>query len=146
MTAVRPAATGHPGYNVTKDATPEAVEDVRRLARQAMCAWGLSEQAETAALLISELLTNAITHTSSRSVRVIVARPTPNWARVAVVDKAPGCLPEMRPLDLEKETGRGLRLVDAFADRWGYDLLGSHPTRGPWGKSCWAELFVGGNQ
>jgi anti-sigma regulatory factor (Ser/Thr protein kinase) len=144
MTAVQPAATGHPGYNVTQEATPEAVEEVRRLARQAMCTWGLGDQAETAALLISELFTNAITHTGSRSVRVIVARPAPNWVRLAVVDKAPGRLPELRRVDAEAESGRGLRLVDALADRWGCDLLGSHPTRGPWGKSCWAEVFVGG--
>ena len=37
------------------------MEEARRLVRQAMSAWGLGEQSETAALLISELVTNAIT-------------------------------------------------------------------------------------
>ncbi|MFK0160715.1 ATP-binding protein [Streptomyces sp. NPDC090493] len=144
MPVARPAATGHPGYDITRDADPESVEEARRLARQAMCAWGLDEHAETAALLISELVTNAIRHTPARRVRVIVTRPAPGWVRVAAVDKAPSRLPHLRAVDADAESGRGLRLVDAFADRWGYDLLGSHPQRGPWGKSCWAELSVDG--
>lgn len=141
--AVQPTGIGCPSYSVTKDAVPESVEDARRLVRQAMSVWGLGEQSETAALLISELVTNAITHTPSRSIRVIVSRPTPSLVRLAVVDKAPRRFPELRPADADAEGGRGLRLIDAFAYRWGYDLLGSHPTRGPWGKRCWAELKVG---
>lgn len=141
--AVRPAAIGHPTYSVTKGAVPESVEEARRLVRQAMSAWGLGEHSDTAALLISELVTNAITHTPSRSIRVIVARPAPSLVRLAVVDKAPRRVPELRPADAGAESGRGLRLIDVFAYRWGYDLLGSHPTRGPWGKRCWAELRVG---
>ena len=141
--AARPAAIGHPTYSVTKDAVPESVEEARRLVCQAMSAWGLGEYSDTAALLISELVTNAITHTRSRSVRVVVARPAPSLVRLAVVDRAPRRFPELRPADAGAESGRGLRLIDAFAYRWGYDLLGSHPTRGPWGKRCWAELRVG---
>lgn len=141
--AAQPAAIGHPTYSVTKDAVPESVEEARRLVRQAMSAWGLGEHSETAALLISELVTNAITHTPSRSVRVVVARPAPSLVRLAVVDRAPHRVPELRPADTGAESGRGLRLIDAFAYRWGYDLLGSHPMRGPWGKRCWAELRVG---
>ncbi|MEU6332770.1 ATP-binding protein [Streptomyces sp. NPDC047049] len=145
MSAVQPAANGHPGYNVTRAASPAVVEEARRLARQAMHLWGFGPQAETAALLISELATNAITHTPSRHVRVIVDRPTPTRVRLAVVDKTPHRTPELCPADVdgEAESGRGLRLVDALADGWGYDLLGSHK-RGPWGKRCWAELAVGG--
>ncbi|MFE9672942.1 ATP-binding protein [Streptomyces sp. NPDC006259] len=111
------------------------MEEARRLVRQAMSAWGLGEQSETAALLISELVTNAITHTLSRSIRVVVARSSPSLVRLAVVDRAPHRVPELRAADAAAESGRGLRLVDAFAYRWGYDLLGSHPTRGPWGPS-----------
>lgn len=101
--AVQPAAIGHPTYSVTKDAVPEAVEEARRLVRQAMSVWGLGEQSETAALLISELVTNAITHTRSRSIRVIVARPAPSLVRLAVVDKAPQRVPEVRPADVGAE-------------------------------------------
>ncbi|GGZ87794.1 ATP-binding protein [Streptomyces bluensis] len=142
MPVVRPAATGHPGYNVTKPAVPETVEEARRLTRQAMCLWDLEEQTETAALLISELVTNAITHTASNSIRLIVARPAPTRVWLAVVDRAPGHVPQLRSVEAESESGRGLRLVDAIANRWGYDVLGSHSTRGPWGKRCWAELRV----
>jgi len=105
-----------------------------------MGAWGLDRQAETAALLISELATNAITHTPSPRIRIIVSRPTPTCVRLAVVDKAPRRLPHLRPADTAAESGRGLRLIAAFADRWGYDLLG--PTHSPSGKCCWAELHA----
>ncbi|MDQ0931465.1 ATP-binding protein [Streptomyces turgidiscabies] len=140
--AAQPAAIGHPTYSVTKAAVPESVEEARRLVRQAMSAWGLGEYSDTAALLISELVTNAITHTPSRSIRVVVARPAPSLVRLAVVDRAPHRVPMLRPAAAGAENGRGLHLIDAFAYRWGYDLLGSHPTRGPWGKRCWAELSV----
>lgn len=143
MPAVQPAGTGHPGYDVTVTAVPESAEAARRLTRQAMFVWGLHEKAELAALLISELAANAITHTSCRTIRVIVSRPSLNWVRLAVVDKAPGQLPVPRDADDEAESGRGLLMLDAFADRWGYDLLGGNARHGPTEKSCWAELNVG---
>ncbi|MGW2421419.1 ATP-binding protein [Streptomyces sp. NPDC001709] len=142
MPAVQPAATGHPGYDVTMSAVPESAEEARRLTRQAMTLWRLAGQAETAALLISELVTNAITHTSSDSVRIIVARPAPTRVRLEVVDKAPSRLPVRRVVDAEAVSGRGLHLLEALADRWGYDLLSSNARRGPSEKSCWAELCV----
>lgn len=46
-------------------------------------------------------------------------------------------LPQTRPVDGEAESGRGLLLVDALADRWGV-------TRGlPPRKTVWAELDLG---
>jgi anti-sigma regulatory factor (Ser/Thr protein kinase) len=142
MPAVQTAATGHPGYNETMDAVPESVEKARQLTRQAMLVWGLANQAETAALLISELATNAITHTPCRTIRVIVSRPSPTRVRLAVVDKAPDQLPIPHAVNAEAESGRGLHLLKAFADCWSYDLLGATARRGPTEKSCWAELTV----
>lgn len=142
MPTAQPDSTGHPGCNVAKEAAPETAEEARRLTRQAMALWGLEEQAETAELLISELVSNAIKHTSSDILRVIVSRPSPTRVRLAVVDKAPRRLPVPRAVDFEAESGRGLHLLEALADRWGYELLGTNAKRGPWGKRCFAELLV----
>ncbi|MFF4355169.1 hypothetical protein [Streptomyces sp. NPDC001530] len=51
-----------------------------------------------------------------------------------------GTLPQMRAADQDAVQGRGLLLVDAVADRWGYDVMGS--VSQPWGKRVWAELTV----
>ncbi|MEU2164132.1 ATP-binding protein [Streptomyces sp. NPDC019208] len=42
-------------------------------------------------------------------------------------------LPQLRPAQTTDEFGRGLRLVDQMASKWGAD-----PT--PWGKEVWFEL------
>ncbi|MCG0068448.1 ATP-binding protein [Streptomyces tricolor] len=140
MTAVRPHSSGHPGYNLTKPREAQTAEDARRLARVALAAWGLEAEAETAALVLSELVANAVRHAWGPSVRVLVERPAPDRIRLAVVDRAPRRLPELRTPGPDDTSGRGLLLVEEFADRWGYDLLGSGTS--PWGKRTWAELKV----
>ncbi|WP_233221401.1 ATP-binding protein [Streptomyces carminius] len=140
MTAVRPRRTGHPGYNVTKTRTPQTAQDARRLARVALCAWGLENAAETAALLLSELIANAVRHACGPSIRIVIDRPAQDRVYVAVVDRAPRQVPEVRAPGPEAVSGRGLVLVEELADRWGCEVLG--PVRRPWGKRVWAEMTV----
>ncbi|MEU6965092.1 ATP-binding protein [Streptomyces chrestomyceticus] len=140
MTAVHSRSTGHPGYNVTRARVPETAEEARDLARIALSAWGLQDEGETAVLLLSELVTNAVRHASGRSLRIVVDRPASNRIFVAVVDRAPGKWPQMRPPSVDADDGRGLVLVARLADRWGYTFLG--PGRRPWGKKVWAEVKV----
>ncbi|MFC9624599.1 ATP-binding protein [Streptomyces sp. NPDC056930] len=142
MTAARPRRTGYPGYNTTQTRAPETAEEARRLARVALCAWGLDDAAETAALLLSELVTNAVRHAHGPAVRIIVDRPADDRVYVAVIDRAPQRLPEMRTPAPDDVNGRGLVLVDELADRWGYDLMGSGARA--WGKRVWAEMKVSG--
>ncbi|MGW6908428.1 ATP-binding protein [Streptomyces sp. NPDC054940] len=143
-TTVQTAPIGHPAYSQTFPCTPETAEIGRKLAREALGAWHLDDLAEPAELIISELVANAARHTPCRSIRVIVGRPSATRVRIAVVDRAPSRLPMLGTADTEAEGGRGLVLIDALADRWGYTLLGSHRTRGPWGKEAWAELKAAG--
>ena len=142
MSESRPRSMRHPGYNLTMTRAPETAEEARRLARAALSAWGMHQAAETAALVLSELVGNAVRHGRGPAVRVRVDRPALDRVYVAVVDRAPQRLPEMRAPDLDAVNGRGLVLVDEVTDRWGYDLLG--PERRRWGKRVWAELKVGG--
>jgi hypothetical protein len=55
------------------------------------------------------------------------------------VGREPSRLPTLSHADDDDESGRGLPLIDAVADRWAYDLHGSG--RRPGGKKeAWAEL------
>ncbi|MFD9819079.1 ATP-binding protein [Streptomyces violascens] len=135
MTDARPRTHGHPGYSVTMRSELETVAEARRLVRQSCDLWAFDEEAaETAALLMSELVSNAVRHGRSHSIRVIVSCPAADRVKVAVVDKR-RCLPEMHMPQPDAVGGRGLVLVDALSERWGTDLL-------PWGKRCWAEIRV----
>jgi hypothetical protein len=89
---------------------------------------------DTAALVVSELVTNAIVHTASTHI-VCELHDGDDLVRIAVRDE--GCAPGQphpagRPRP-EDEHGRGLLLVDALCHAWGAD------EHGP-GLLVWAEL------
>lgn len=69
-------------------------------------------------LLANELATNAIRHSGSELFGLIVTR-TATGLRVAVVDEGRTGFPQLRGEILDAEAGRGLRLIDALAHRWG---------------------------
>jgi len=87
---------------------------------------------DTAVLLTSELVTNALAHTPSGtggSFEVIVWRDTA-CVLVAVLDDGSHTSPATVGIDLESESGRGLGLVAALADRWGHQ--GGTAARAVW--------------
>ncbi|MFB7931590.1 ATP-binding protein [Streptomyces sp. NPDC056039] len=129
-TRARP--TGCPGYFETLPRRPESVGAARRLVRVALAAWSLDDLADDGVLIVSELVSNAVQHARSRSIRVTVTRPETVRVRIGVVDKSKR-LPEVREPRQGDESGRGLALVGALAKDWGTDRL-------PWGKRVWAEL------
>jgi anti-sigma regulatory factor (Ser/Thr protein kinase) len=89
-----------------------------------------NDTADVAALLVSELVTNAHEHAGGPAVVDVVVDG--RSLRVAVEDEDP-TLPAPRGIDVEDERGRGLMLVAALASRWGTALTGR-------GKSVWFEL------
>ncbi|MFE2684523.1 ATP-binding protein [Streptomyces mirabilis] len=129
-----------PGYRETMTRTPEAALKARRLARVALCAWDMDDACDSAALLLTELFANAVRHARGERVRVIIKRPDEDRVYVAVVDREPRRLPELREAGAEDIGGRGLALIEEMADRWGYDLMGDGLR--PWGKRVWAEMKV----
>jgi CheY-like chemotaxis protein/anti-sigma regulatory factor (Ser/Thr protein kinase) len=81
-------------------------------------------------LLVSEVVTNAVTHAASAP--RIEAHLSPTTIRVAVYD-AEHRLPGHRVPDRDRPGGRGLHLLDRLATRWG-----AEPTDD--GKVVWFEL------
>uniref|UniRef100_A0AAU2AHD7 ATP-binding protein n=1 Tax=Streptomyces sp. NBC_00093 TaxID=2975649 RepID=A0AAU2AHD7_9ACTN len=138
--AAKPRSTGYPGYSLTLARAPESAGEARRLVRVALAVWGLDAHADTAALLMSELVSNAIRHARGPAVRISVDRPAHDRVQLAVVDRAPAALPHLRTPSSDVIGGRGLLLVDELADRWGTDLKGTGPRR--WGKRVWADVVV----
>ncbi|MFD3522570.1 ATP-binding protein [Streptomyces sp. NPDC058653] len=90
--------------------------------------------ADTAALLLSELVTNALRHGSPPGREILVTvRRGEGLLRLEVED-AGDTLPRPRTPDPIDECGRGLALVEALADDWGVT-----PRQGP-GKRVWLTL------
>ena len=99
---------------------------------------------DTLVMCVSELSTNAISHTRSGDGGVFtveVTRPRPGVACVVVTDAGGAdepCVPSTGFHDDLAEGGRGLALVAALTSRWGYCPAG--PVPGPAGaRSVWAE-------
>ncbi|WP_437114741.1 ATP-binding protein [Streptomyces longispororuber] len=108
-----------------------AVSEVRGALRDLLRHWGRPGTAETAELLASELVTNALVHTDRDA--VFTATVEPRRLRVEVRDFT-GHRPRLRGADTGDGThGRGLMLVQALADAWGVSAHGV-------GKSVWFEL------
>ncbi|MBQ0868273.1 ATP-binding protein [Streptomyces sp. RK75] len=124
--------TGHPGYSETLPRQPESAATARRLLRTTCAVWGLNDLAEDGALIVSELVANAVQHARRESIRVVIDRTGAARVRVGVVDfsKVPPVREAPGP---EDEDGRGLARVTELAEDWGTDPL-------PWGKQVWAEL------
>lgn len=95
--------------------------------------WGLVSVLDDAALVVTELVTNAFEHTGTPNVRVVVRRVPSTAVRVIVIDKRPELWPALRSARPLGSDGRGLALVEAVTTAWGC-------TRLPWEKYVWADL------
>ncbi|WP_105974108.1 ATP-binding protein [Streptomyces geranii] len=134
MTAVQPIPVGAPGYTTSLLCKPESAGTARRLVVASLSTWGLGDLADVGRLVVSELVSNSVRHTSCRLIKVSVRRMGVDRVRIGVTDKS--CrLPELGAGNSGHEGGRGLLLVEVMADRWGYDKY-------RWGKTVWAELVV----
>jgi DNA-binding NarL/FixJ family response regulator len=103
----------------------------RRLARDAFARWELGDQWESAELLISELVTNAVTHAGSAA--DVAIRLLPDRLHVAISDDAEDVPAQPSQSPDDGESGRGLAIVEALADRWGTFSAGGR-------KTVWFEL------
>lgn len=115
-------------------AHPGSPAQARRLTRARLSGWSVCEDTcDTAVLVVSELVTNAIVHTASSHI-VCELHDGDDLVRIAVRDE--GCAPgEPRPSPQrpDEEHGRGLLLIDGLCRAWGAK------EHGP-GLLVWADL------
>lgn len=115
------------------DPDPEAAHAARSVVRQTLLETHHPEMVDTACLLTSELVTNAVRHASA-PVELIVDL-TDDRLCVEVLDGSAEA-PDVRAVAEAPPgatRGRGLLLVDRLADRWGV-------TSTPPGKSVWFAI------
>lgn len=112
------------------DANADAPRTARRLVTEAVDRWGHRELVEDAALLATELTTNAVRHACTRFTVCLSYRhgsvgiSVRDWSKV---------LPTRHDFGPMAASGRGLRLLTALATRWGVEAVAD-------GKVVWAQL------
>jgi serine/threonine-protein kinase RsbW len=123
----------HSARQMALPTADQAPSLARRATRDALAAWGMTHLEETAVLLVSELVTNVVLHAEPFPAFMVLRLETADGClRIAVRDADPNG-PRPRTPDRLDESGFGMMLVDALADRWGVRQT-------PPGKAVWAEL------
>jgi len=124
------ATTTHPAELRLRRAVlatgPAAPAEARTQVRTAIRNWEVPVDPYVAALLTSELVTNAIRHETGETITLAIDCSRAQL-RVDVHDTSRS-VPEVTGAPADAETGRGLTLVATLADEWGFYL-----TR--WGKA-----------
>jgi len=113
---------------------------------QTLASWGLAELADDAQVIVSELLANAARHTG---VGQTDGGPG-TWPAalglwllshadglMCVVTDPSDAAPALKQPGDTSESGRGLHLVHALRDHWGWTRFSER------GKAVWAILFRG---
>ncbi|WP_436774904.1 ATP-binding protein [Yinghuangia sp. YIM S09857] len=133
----------------------ESVKAARDFAADTLARWGAAQLSDDLALVVSELVTNALCHgveggpgggedpgagTAGHPVQLAMLR---KGTRVmcAVQDPGPG-LPAPRDPGDGAETGRGLHIVECFSSSWGWFPLTG--VAGRTGKVVWAMFRIPG--
>lgn len=96
-------------------ATARSVTEARRFVINALKRWGHGELADTAALLTSEVVTNAVLH--ARTPVDVVVRQLRDGVAVEVSDGSP-VRPRGRRTTPQSTNGRGMALLDRLATTW----------------------------
>ncbi|MEW1546806.1 ATP-binding protein [Streptomyces tsukubensis] len=124
-------------YPRARQTVPAAREFVRSVVRD----WVPAARLDDVLVCVSELTTNAVRHgvPPGRGYRIRICRFPDGLLRIEVHDSGDGFTlpPVAAPAgDADEESGRGLLIVDALADKWGVG------ERLP-GKVVWCEFVTG---
>jgi anti-sigma regulatory factor (Ser/Thr protein kinase)/PAS domain-containing protein len=113
---------------------PRQIKNARDEVRVVLYDWDKEVQVDSAALLVSEVVTNVLIHTEHDALLSVevLGRPGTRRLRVEVADNSDD-MPHLRHPGEMASSGRGLVLLDELADSWGVEPRGR-------GKSIWFEL------
>ncbi|WP_405718682.1 ATP-binding protein [Streptomyces sp. NBC_00046] len=144
---VRPLRTNQPRFpwhhfSMRFSSTPRGARLARRLAGERLDAWGIpygSDTHDTVTLVVAELSANAVRHglVPGRDFRLLLSAEG-STVRVEVTDTRGEKVPALTDPSDSSIGGRGLLLVAALADRWGWYPCADGP-----GKTVWAVCSVG---
>lgn len=120
-----------------------AVRAGREFAIAVLHRWGATARREDIAIVVSELLTNALRHAAPG-----LSRGRPNWPiRLGLAWSGPGLLcavadpsasvPVPKKPGHLAETGRGLQVISSLSDSWGHT---TYAAPGGIGKVVWAAF------
>ncbi|BFO14540.1 ATP-binding protein [Streptomyces sp. KM77-8] len=126
-------------YSLSIPNDPRAVTVSRRTLRLILTMHGLIGLVDVAELLATELVANAVRHTKGPAALRV------HWAagvlRIGAWDSDPAPpeppVPFDQAVEWEREEGRGLALVRACSELWGWQPLYRDGSRG---KLVWCEL------
>lgn len=135
---------------LTLGALPTAVGSARVHVQMVLSEWAITDATENTTLIVSELVTNAVLASTDSYGRprymegtlglpIIHLRLSADHVRllIAVWDLSSQA-PAMQQPENDADNGRGLVLVEALSERWGWARAVGWP-----GKVVWAELQVG---
>ena len=115
------------------DATPDSPRRARAFLRDRLGRWGYGALVDTAALLTSELVTNAVLH--SRRPFELTVDDLRDGVVVSVDDAEPS--PAVRrQVDEAEVGGRGLAIVHELASAWGVSSIPDD------GKIVWFRMNI----
>jgi anti-sigma regulatory factor (Ser/Thr protein kinase) len=120
---------------LTLTAAPTAANAARSAVRTRLRSKGCDQETtDTAELLVSELVTNAVLHATGPSLCLTLEETELNLIHVAVRD-GDRSTPRhpVAPPAVEQTRGRGLFLIDTLSVGWGWEPLRT-------GKRVWFEL------
>ena len=113
----------------------------RKFTRSTLKDWGLASLADDAEAIVGEFVANAVSHAARSAASAESGQPLglrllrrTGEVMCAVLDPSDSA-PVLRMPDRNEEAGRGLQMVDALSDVWGWS-----PVTGR-GKAVWAILF-----
>lgn len=95
---------------------PSATADARALVDEACRRWRITDLADTAALIVTELVANGIQHAGSPMRLTLSLRD--RHLHVSLRDGS-SLMPRRTTADEELESGRGLLIIEALAVAWG---------------------------
>jgi hypothetical protein len=125
-------------------ALPGAVPCARLHTRHVLWEWGLASLADSTELLVSEMVTNAVQVSRVMTQAAVRLWLVSDRARVMILAWDASPLPPVQADPCEDaENGRGLLLVSAISEQWGWYFPGDHAStsvRDQHGKVVWAVV------